>query len=394
MRYPSSRSLLIVLAVVGAGSAYGQPVVLMRYESEHYTAVVPVEADVGASGGMATHGVPGRDGAGFLFRVHDPRPVPGEYELAAWVKGGGTEEPTAVALKLGDQRQLSSIPAQALNPDEYREIAGKWTVRQDCTYGVLTVRWPGTVEVWLDRLEFRLVRPIADDELLPADKREAPPVRHRDGEMSVHMVRGLFSDKHHDALRATSGAPALSTSAFTPGGVKGFPSGEELGGVDVVILGDVSARALSVEERFRLAEWVRAGGGLLILGGPYALGSGKYENSFLEPLLPVVPQGRGDIVKLRTPQPLDGSDGPFSDLDWNRAPCFRFHHRVKLKPGAATVLAAGDIPLLVERPHGDGRVAVVCLTTQGIIDGALPWWEWSDWGRFLIRVLTRVAGGA
>ena len=383
--------VIMVTAMAWAGD---RPQVLMRYESRLYTAVAPVEKDPSADGLAATHAVPGRDSPGFLFRVHDPRPVPGVYELAARIKIARSPNPDAVVLRLGLLGgPLTDVRARGIASGKYVEVIGRWRQDQDMLNTLLLADWPGTVDLWLEKIEFRMVRAITDEELLPVSRRRSPVSRIKDGHLAVHFVRGLFSDKHYDALRAAGGNIRLSTSVITPKGVKGFPEGEALGKCDVVVLGDVSARSLSVKQRDQLARWVKSGGGMIILGGPFALGSGKYENSFLSPLLPVSPQGRGDIKKLDKPAAIALKGDRFKNLDWKAKPCFRFHHKVILRPTARVILAAGDIPVLVERPYGKGRVAVFCLTTQGVITGALPWWKWPDWGRLLIQQVKHAAGG-
>ena len=75
----------------------------------------------------------------------------------------------------------------------------------------------------------------------------------------------------------------------------------DLAPFDLVILADTPVGGQVAPERPRLAPatlaalgpWVRAGGGLLVLGGPHAYDLGGYEGSLLDPLLPVIAEPPG-----------------------------------------------------------------------------------------------------
>jgi len=148
---------LWVLIVTALAWAEDRPQVLMRYESEFYTAVAPVEKDPSAGGLAATHAVAGRDSSGFLFRVHDPRPMPGVYEPAARIKIARAPNPDAVVLRLGLWGgPLTDVRARGIAPGKYVEVVGRWRQDQDMLNTLLLADWPGTVDLWLDRIEFRI----------------------------------------------------------------------------------------------------------------------------------------------------------------------------------------------------------------------------------------------
>ena len=68
----------------------------------------------------------------------------------------------------------------------------------------------------------------------------------------------------------------------------GFPATrEELGQYRILILGSVEASAFSDTQLQLIVEFVEAGGGLLMLGGPRSFGEGGWANTEIADLLPV-----------------------------------------------------------------------------------------------------------
>jgi len=71
---------------------------------------------------------------------------------------------------------------------------------------------------------------------------------------------------------------------------KGFPEGrDELFEYDLIVLGDIEARFFSQEQLELVRDFVRKRGGtLLCLGGPHSFTEGKYQDTVIAGLLPVV----------------------------------------------------------------------------------------------------------
>ena len=70
--------------------------------------------------------------------------------------------------------------------------------------------------------------------------------------------------------------------------VEGFPDREELFQYDGLVLGSIGVAFFSAEQQEDIYAFVsQRGGGLLFLGGRYALGDGGYQSSSLADLLPV-----------------------------------------------------------------------------------------------------------
>jgi len=102
-------------------------------------------------------------------------------------------------------------------------------------------------------------------------------------------------------------AQALEADGFDVIGVAGPDAPADLSDIDLVVLADAPVGGPALEERAPLARaflvaldpWVRAGGGLLVLGGPHAHDLGGYPGSLLDPLLPVTAAPPGQERDLR-----------------------------------------------------------------------------------------------
>jgi uncharacterized membrane protein len=150
---------------------------------------------------------------------------------------------------------------------------------------------------------------------------------------------------------------------------------EAMRAYDVVILSDVGSNTLLLHpdmlancnrhpNRLKLlADYVRQGGGLVMVGGWMSFagidGKARYHGSPLEEALPVTclpyddrqerPEGVVPAV-LRADHPVLAG----VPADW---PFFLGYNRVAPKAGAETVLAFGPDPLLSVWIHGKGRAA-------------------------------------
>lgn len=78
-----------------------------------------------------------------------------------------------------------------------------------------------------------------------------------------------------------------------------FPGAEQLSQYDLIVIADVDRIPFRVPDRDRLRGWVESGGRLLMLGGPYAFGSGDWHLSdLLAPLYPAETSGRFDLQSV------------------------------------------------------------------------------------------------
>ena len=166
----------------------------------------------------------------------------------------------------------------------------------------------------------------------------------------------------------------------------GFPvRPEDLFGYQGIILGSVEAGYFTPLQQELLREFVdRRGGGLLFLGGRFALGDGGWGGSSLVDLLPTyLPSSRNTFhrdpatVELTAP----GSDSPITRLmddpaknidRWKKLTYLMdYQDAGTAKPGAAVLIqmnaGARKLPLLVTQNYGRGRTAV--MATSGT-------WRW------------------
>ena len=168
---------------------------------------------------------------------------------------------------------------------------------------------------------------------------------------------------------------------------EGFPNkAEDLFGYDGIIIGSVEAGYFSPRQQELLREYVdQRGGGLLFLGGRYALSNGGWGASSVNELLPTfLPGGketfhRDAAFAQLTPAGADSPvmrlvDDPQKNVErWKKLPYMMdYQDAGNPKPGA-TVLAEmsapghAKMPLLVTQSYGRGRTAI--MATSGT-------WRW------------------
>lgn len=129
------------------------------------------------------------------------------------------------------------------------------------------------------------------------------------------------------------------------------PLADALLGLDVILFSDVDTGRMSVEQQAALADWVLAGGHLIVCGGP----NYRLTTAALAGLLPLDISGTttaGDLSALAAyaGRAADSLVEPDVILATGT-----------LRPGAQVLVAveaadARDVPLLVRRDYGEGRV--------------------------------------
>lgn len=170
----------------------------------------------------------------------------------------------------------------------------------------------------------------------------------------------------------------------------GFPSDlETLKRFNVIIIGDLPASALSRGDMANIDETVRAGAGLLMLGGYNSFSEGGYAGTPVAGALPVVVaetpagQDRNEFVPQLTDlgelSPIfSGITEYFSGparVAAREAPALLGQTIIgSPKPGASVLVsnplrsdAAGDLPVLVVQDFGAGRTAAFAVDTT---------WQW------------------
>jgi uncharacterized membrane protein len=166
--------------------------------------------------------------------------------------------------------------------------------------------------------------------------------------------------------------------------VKSIPSdAETINKFDVFIIGDLDSSYLKPEQQRLIAQRVRAGAGLVMLGGYHALGPGGYAGTPLGEILPAA-LGSRDIGQVNDPfLPLLTPDGARHPIFANIAgffptktgsprvaglPDLNGCTRIEAAKPGATILAfhpteANQMPVLAVQPIDKGRTAVFCGDT-------------------------------
>ena len=221
-----------------------------------------------------------------------------------------------------------------------------------------------------------------------------PPLR-------VLVVRGLWQEEYRfDEALARAGAALVddawvwdSTGSGWPspgdqggGGLMDFPDAVGLARYDVVVVANVSAKGLG-KGAADLAEYVRNGGALFLLGGRFAFGT-QYKESALAATVPVefpgVKQWGADLTMmaagLELKPGIDHVGAGFAGLAWDRKPLLFWYHDVTPKSGAKVLLTAGDKPVMVAGECGKGCVVVFAGTVMGDpTEGKTAFWAWDGW---------------
>ncbi len=163
-------------------------------------------------------------------------------------------------------------------------------------------------------------------------------------------------------------------------------SAEDVSTFDVFILGDLDSSYIKPEQQALIAQRVREGAGLIMLGGYHGLGPGGYAGTPIGDILPVL-LGDREIGQVTDPfLPKLTPDGNHSQIFANIADFFPTTTgdakqaglpelegctRVTGSRPGATVLATcpievtaqGEMPVLAIQPVDEGRTAVFCGDT-------------------------------
>ncbi len=209
-----------------------------------------------------------------------------------------------------------------------------------------------------------------------------------DDKLDVLLFFGLYTNFY--AIEPTleaMGKHRVQLSDALDTGAAFLPSTfEETFAYDLVILSNVNAKALGLFGMELVYEYVRHGGGVLILGGQNAFGHGGFAGTRIEELSPVVDGGAFDLKwnpQGWLLQPV-GKHAVLAGVDFAEGPRVYWAHHTKAKRAAATVLTFDGAPALVLGRFGKGRVAAFTGSVLGeATRGQTPFWESRAWRRLL-----------
>lgn len=200
-----------------------------------------------------------------------------------------------------------------------------------------------------------------------------------------------------EILQGLPGPPEVTVSQHSyinwkmAGQLTFFPAlMEDLLKFQVIILESPDAAAFSPSEQEMLRDYVKAGGGILVLGGYYSYGKGRWEGTTLGELMPVKTKGPWDLTQVAAPLVVGAQSPALQGLDFAAGPRVVWAHDVEPLPGAPLLLTAGGKPLLIASPPGQGKVLCFTGTILGYEDqaGGVPFWKWDKYPAFLQSLIT------
>lgn len=403
MRINVKLGIILVLAIAGVASAAADPP-LPHWKDEIETmlrSLPPGAADVAnvadpdASGGRAVEAGPR---VGPQDSWHNYRTLqPGDYVATFRLKVADNTSPQVVfdlIVENGDaERRVRANEFAAAG--KYQDFNVPFSIARPALVSTPTRSPAGNIVGWADCVTIAMLRRYGDRRQLELLGYKPPDFTLPADASGTLVVCGLYHEfwRVGEALAAAgSQVNAYVAAGAVTASVRGFPvSLKALSRFRLMVLADVPAGALTVEQRAMLAAYVRGGGGLILLGGPYAFGLGDWHTSeILAGLLPVTVDRHYDLVKCEPPQPVELEQALAPAMPKPGQPAsgvVMFRHQLKAKPEAAIMVSAGGEPLVVGAAFGSGRVVAVLATPLGEAPaGQTAWWEWSGWPGVLKRV--------
>lgn len=161
-------------------------------------------------------------------------------------------------------------------------------------------------------------------------------------------------------------------------GIKTPPPASTIDEYALIILGNVNKESMR-GILSRLRSYVNSGGVLLITGGPLAYGCGGYQDTILDPMLPLqcapfdLRPAAGD-GHFDEPLPMISSDGK------KHAAEVLWLHKNQLRGQPAVMLRAGTLPLLVKSTYGKGKILCFLGAPMGNPKPhSHPYWESTEY---------------
>jgi uncharacterized membrane protein len=198
---------------------------------------------------------------------------------------------------------------------------------------------------------------------------------------------GVYT-QHYKLKQAFKGNDVKVYNAHSKG-LKSFPSAAELAKSKLIILSDVSGGEFNQAQMNQIKKCVKDGANLLILGGPFTLGLGKFAKYGLDKILPVDLKPR-DLKWEKQGLAFEktGQNALVKNIDLNAKPKVYWLHSVTPKQDAKVILKANQYPLLIQGKSGKGKVIVFTGTPMGIpAKGDVPFWKWAGWPKLIRQIV-------
>jgi uncharacterized membrane protein len=185
---------------------------------------------------------------------------------------------------------------------------------------------------------------------------------------------------------------------------------KELPQFDLLVLDDFPFH-LYVKSAYleKVREFVKAGGGLAMIGGPNLLDGGKYSGTPMEDVLPVSTAGKEEYQRetaAKVKLTRSGGSHPITRLEpaekenlnlWKEMPALDGINRLQMKTSARALLESGDgvpYPIVSVGKYGQGRVLVLATDYSwkwhmGMVGRGRGQWAYHRFVERTVRWLTR-----
>lgn len=176
--------------------------------------------------------------------------------------------------------------------------------------------------------------------------------------------------------------------------VRYFPASvQEALEFDVIVMGAVDAFALSDRGVAILHDYVHSGGSVLVLGGLYSYGGGRFREFGLDKLLPVRVERTFDLIQPREKPQWEISAEKLGRKKLPELPEVAWIHELKPAPESTVWATVDDHPLITTHILGRGKVAAVAATPLGQDDaGDEPFWRSDAWQWSLEELIDWLSG--
>lgn len=174
---------------------------------------------------------------------------------------------------------------------------------------------------------------------------------------------------------------------------------EKLLSYDLIVFGGMNADGLGLVGREMLADFMKAGGSMIVLGGPSAYGFSGMSKTEIAKYWPVEFSDRPfDFIDTKGVTITRVGKDPIldNDIPWDQKIAVRYLHKAKVKPGAKVLAKAGEYPFIVSWVTGPKKSRVVCIlgAPMGSIDKSygIPFWQWNKWPYLLRNMIWWTCG--
>lgn len=326
-----------------------------------------------------------------------------ESAFSLAMKGRGADDGDGDGFNVGSGLEANrALRPSSLRSDRYTDIRFPFSVLLPSA--AVGPRFSGDQNVFgdvlVDSVKVRLLKRLTETEAAQRAGVAIPAnaLKPQAG-TQVWMARGLFAIETGVPAALAKMDAKVSESWFvnfheryTHKGE--IPSDDALLGMDVVVIQDLPGRLISLKRRAALNNFVKQGGGLLVIGGMYGLDRGGYgQSDLLSEIFPATVSQTPTLHELMgapalklgaNPQVLRG----FAPEANSRVD---YIHTITPKAGANVELQAGTAPVLVTGTIGKGRVAILAAPPLGTPKEGALFTDSPKWSGAMQNVLAWLA---